>query len=185
MTESKETSFKERGVSKRKFDDEQGGVELSSPKSEKKQKTAKPPKKPKLRPGEDFDDQHKLNLAIGRMVPEELVKYVDSRTKQFEPKISEMELEDQRIPGKDYPPASKMVRLMLVIAEVIRDTTSWEDVRVLDSFADFLEKFADDLKKVPKEAGSPHTIVVAGAGLRAADITRSVFIMSASLIDCD
>jgi hypothetical protein len=91
------TESKERGVSKRKFDDEQGGVELGSPKvAEKKQKTAK---KPKQRPGEDFDDQHGLNLAIGRMVPQQLVEYVDSRTKQFEPKISDMELEDQRIPG--------------------------------------------------------------------------------------
>lgn len=98
MAQDTRSNTKEHGSTKRKFEDEQGGVplDLSSSKTEKKQKVAK---KPNLRPGEDFDDQHGVNLAISRMGPQELVAYVDSRTKQFEPKISDMELEDQRIPG--------------------------------------------------------------------------------------
>jgi len=45
----------------------------------------------------------------------------------------------------------------------------------LDKFPDFLEKVSEDpegLKKAPKKKGSPHTLIVAGAGLRAADIVR-------------
>lgn len=62
-------------------------------------KKRKKAKKPKQMPGEDFDHERGLNLAIGRMDSQELIGYVDSRTKQFEPKISDMELEDQRLPG--------------------------------------------------------------------------------------
>lgn len=40
-----------------------------------------------------------------------------------------------------------------------------------------MEKFAEDpasLGKAPKKKGAPHTLIVAGAGLRAADIVRYV-----------
>jgi protein CMS1 len=60
-------------------------------------------------------------------------------------------------------------------ANAIQDTTSWQESRTLDKFPDFLEKVAEDpegLKKAPKKKGSPHTLIVAGAGLRAADIVR-------------
>jgi protein CMS1 len=45
----------------------------------------------------------------------------------------------------------------------------------LDKFPDFLESVSENpegLKKAPKKKGSPHTLIVAGAGLRAADIVR-------------
>jgi protein CMS1 len=57
----------------------------------------------------------------------------------------------------------------------MQDTTSWQDKRTLDNLTGFLEKFSDgedSLKKAPKKTGSPHTLIVAGAGLRAADIVR-------------
>jgi protein CMS1 len=39
--------------------------------------------------------------------------------------------------------------------------------------AAFLESLVDeDLGKVPKDPGSPHTLVISSAGLRAADVTR-------------
>jgi protein CMS1 len=62
-------------------------------------------------------------------------------------------------------------------ANAIQDTTSWQESRTLDKFPDFLEKVSEDpegLKKAPKKKGSPHTLIVAGAGLRAADIVRYV-----------
>ena len=68
--------------------------------------TKKQKKKPKPRkqlPGEDIDDEHGLNLEIGRMDSQELTDYVIARTKQFQPNISEVELNDQRIPGKTSP----------------------------------------------------------------------------------
>lgn len=60
-------------------------------------------------------------------------------------------------------------------ANAIKDTTSWQPDRTLDNLPDFLEKFsggAEALKKTPKQKGSPHTLVVAEAALRAADIVR-------------
>lgn len=41
----------------------------------------------------------------------------------------------------------------------------------------FIEKFtekSESLSKPPKKKGAPHTLIVAGAGLRAADIVRAV-----------
>ena len=57
------------------------------------------------------------------------------------------------------------------------DTTSWSEPRTAVKLPEFLEKFAefpDRLPKAPNKKGSPHTIVVAGAGLRAADLVRFV-----------
>ncbi|KAI1380008.1 U3-containing 90S pre-ribosomal complex subunit-domain containing protein [Hypoxylon crocopeplum] len=58
----------------------------------------------------------------------------------------------------------------------ITDTTSFQETRNLENLPDFLEKFADPKKlgEAPKQNGSPHTIIVAGAGLRAAEVVRSV-----------
>jgi protein CMS1 len=47
----------------------------------------------------------------------------------------------------------------------------------MDNLPDFLEQFAEDAKalgEAPKAKGAPHTIVVAGAGLRAAELVRSL-----------
>ncbi|KAI5867443.1 U3-containing 90S pre-ribosomal complex subunit-domain containing protein [Durotheca rogersii] len=58
----------------------------------------------------------------------------------------------------------------------ITDTSSFQQTRSLENLPDFLEQFADPkrLCEAPKQNGSPHTIVVTSAGLRAADIVRSV-----------
>ena len=62
------------------------------------------------------------------------------------------------------------------------DTTAFSQDRVTDKLPDFLEQFAGSRRKKkgkklsdsPQEKGSPHTLVVAGAGLRAADLTRAL-----------
>lgn len=65
----------------------------------------------------------------------------------------------------------------------ILDTTSWTEPRITDTLPEFLEKFAFPRRKkrkekgrtlcdAPRENGSPHTLIIAGAGLRAADLTR-------------
>lgn len=62
------------------------------------------------------------------------------------------------------------------------DTTAFSQDRVTDKLPDFLEQFAGSRRKkkgkklsdAPQEKGSPHTLVVAGAGLRAADLTRAL-----------
>jgi protein CMS1 len=66
---------------------------------------------------------------------------------------------------------------MSLAANSIRDTTSWQEPRTLEKLPDFIEMFAEnpeDLSKAPKKNGAPHTLIVAGAGLRAADIVRAV-----------
>lgn len=67
-----------------------------------------------------------------------------------------------------------------LLANAIQDTTSWQEPRTLEKFPDFLESVTENpelLKKSPKKKGAPHTIIVAGAGLRAADIVRYVAIL--------
>jgi protein CMS1 len=62
-------------------------------------------------------------------------------------------------------------------ANDIKDTTSWQKPRSLENLPEFLETFAEDAKKLgeaPKAKGEPHTLIVASAGLRAADLVRYV-----------
>ncbi|KZF24270.1 hypothetical protein L228DRAFT_245179 [Xylona heveae TC161] len=109
----------------------------------------------------DLDTENGVNAALGKMDGSLLADYVAQRTKRFEGELSLVELEDRRLPEK-----------------AIRDTTSWEKPRTTATLPDFLEHYAAQfgrikpLSKAPKEKGSPHTLVVTGAGLRAADLTR-------------
>lgn len=71
----------------------------------------------------------------------------------------------------------RMHRMLTVAFEAndIRDTASWEMPRSLDNLPVFLEGFSAEPEKLgeaPKPNGSPHTLIVAGAGLRAADLVR-------------
>jgi protein CMS1 len=62
----------------------------------------------------------------------------------------------------------------LNVARSILDTTSWNKDRNLENLPGFLQSMAKhDLLKTSKKPGRPHTLVVTGAGLRAADMTRS------------
>lgn len=61
------------------------------------------------------------------------------------------------------------------LAGCIKDTTSWKEQRTVEKLPDFLEEVAQEPKSLgqaPKDAGAPHTIIVTGAGLRAANIVR-------------
>lgn len=62
-------------------------------------------------------------------------------------------------------------------ANAIKDSTSFSLPRSLDNLPAFLEAQVENPKSLegaPKENGSPHTIIIAGAGLRAADLVRYV-----------
>jgi len=64
----------------------------------------------------------------------------------------------------------------------ITDTTSWEKTRSTENLPGFMEQFAGSrrnkkgqkLLHAPEQRGSPHTLVVPSAGLRAADLTRAL-----------
>ena len=115
-------------------------------------------KKPKDIDDADLDVQAGLNTAIAHMDPQLLADYVSQRTRRFQNELSFVELEDRYISEK-----------------AIRNTSDWDKQRSLENLPSFLEEFGNKkIKSAPKENGSPHTLVVAGAGLRAADLTRYV-----------
>lgn len=69
-------------------------------------------------------------------------------------------------------------------ANAIVDTTSWDKPRDLENLPAFMERFKDSRRNNEKKGkklsdafkmnGTPHTIVIAGSGIRAADMTRAL-----------
>lgn len=130
--------------------------------------TTNPPKKAKTKKipkvsaeEEDLDLENSLNLAISKMDPQLLSDYTASKTRKFESDLSSIELADKYIP-----------------ASAIKDTSSFGQLRKSESLPAFMEKFAGvgdkKLWGASKMVGSPHTLVVTGGGLRAADLCRLV-----------
>jgi protein CMS1 len=72
-------------------------IEEHGPSTERKKRRKS--KKPRDIDDEDLDESLGLNLAISRMDNQLVVDYVARRTKQFEPKLSLVELEDRYLPG--------------------------------------------------------------------------------------
>lgn len=65
---------------------------------------------------------------------------------------------------------------MTIVESAFVDTTQWPHTRTLENLPRFIETFSGksevDLSKSAEGEGSPHTIVVCAAALRAADATR-------------
>lgn len=109
---------------------------------------------------DELDVENCINKAFSHMDNQLLADYIAQRTRKYESDLSSIELEDKHIP-----------------ANAIRDTTSWDKPRTLDTLPSFLEKFSGNSTKLwsaSKKNGAPHTIIVTAAGLRAADIARGV-----------
>lgn len=138
----------------------------SQPARAKKQKASKYDEDEEL-----LDLEAGVNTAFVRMDPQLLADHVARQTKRFGTDLSSVELSD-----------------LYISANAVRDTTDFTQVRVKENLPDFLEEFAAgpderDAKAVEKEkkrlgdappkVGAPHTIIVAGAGLRAADLVRA------------
>ncbi|CAN8100686.1 unnamed protein product [Discula destructiva] len=131
-------------------------------------KKQKPKQKKNTKPSNEEDALFDLDLGINtmfaRMDPDLLADYVAACTKRFGTDLSPVELSDLYVP-----------------AGAIRDTTSFAEARVKEKLPDFLESCVAGESEVeqkrlgsaPKEKGAPHTIIVAGAGLRAADLVRA------------
>lgn len=65
-------------------------------------------------------------------------------------------------------------------ANAIKDSSSFSSSRNLENLPAFLEAHASDPKALgdaPKENGMPHTLIVTGAGLRAAEVVRYGFFL--------
>ena len=130
-------------------------------KAEKQTPEAKSPdknkqKRRKITEEDNYDDELGINLSVGEMSSQLLVDYLAQRSKRFEPKLTMKETADQYIPQ-----------------EAVVDTTSFRRPRATKNLGFFLKEFAGEgLSFAPKDNGSPHTLVIAGAALRATDLTR-------------
>ena len=111
-----------------------------------------------------------------------LADHVAQRTKRFHNELSDMELEDMHIPCRTTschttPCTNRRP------AHAIVDTTSWDKPRNLENLPAFIEQFKDErrsdkpgktLSDAVKQKSTPHTIVIAASGIRAADLTRAL-----------
>ncbi|KAK7738989.1 Protein cms1 [Cytospora paraplurivora] len=139
------------------------------------QATPNPNKKAKAGKHEITDDslldlEAGVNTSFSRMDPPLLADYVARQAKRFGTDLSPVELSD-----------------LYISANAIRDTTTFTATRTKENLPDFLEEFAaaegkegkekEEAKKrlggTPPKNGAPHTIVVTGGGLRAADLVRA------------
>jgi hypothetical protein len=126
---------------------------------------------------DDYDDlnvEAGINNAFSNMDNQLLADYVAQRTRKFESELSTVELEDKYLPGRSDT-TGELPSSNANSANAIRDTTSWDKPRDLNNLPGFLEKFSGNSTKLwsaSKKNGAPHTIIVTGAGLRAADLAR-------------
>ncbi|KAK0390779.1 hypothetical protein NLU13_0282 [Sarocladium strictum] len=109
---------------------------------------------------DSLDMELGINTAFARLDNQLLADHLLQKLTRFGADLSSVEVSDMTIP-----------------ANVIKDTTSWQEPRTTEKLPDFLEKFTDEperLSRASKKHGKPHTLIVAGAGLRAANLVRSV-----------
>ncbi|CAK7245268.1 MAG: Protein cms1 [Sporothrix thermara] len=120
----------------------------------------------------DLDYDLGLNRAMARMDAPAAAAYLSRQTKRYASDLSEVELADLGVPVSAFV-----------------DASSYDKDRTLDNLADFLEDMApltetgkpgskgkgkQIMQTAPEAKGAPHTIVVTGAGMRAADLVRAV-----------
>lgn len=118
-------------------------------------------------PGADED----IDESIGHMNPGLLADHVAKKIKRSFRDLSTVELED-----------------MYLSQRIFYETSDFELARKLDNLPSFLERFSDSregLSRSSEDAGSPHTLVIAASGLRAADVTRFGFLLSRFSLDAE
>ncbi|RPA91028.1 hypothetical protein L873DRAFT_1715673 [Choiromyces venosus 120613-1] len=99
-----------------------------------------------------------VNEDMARMDPKLLADYVAQRLKRFERDLSFVELEDRYISESAF-----------------LDTTSFTSPRTLLNLPAYLESFSKfALIKSPATPGTPHTLILTSAALRATDLVRAV-----------
>ncbi|KAJ5110916.1 Protein CMS1 [Penicillium argentinense] len=127
--------------------------------SKKKRKN----KKNKKKTEDDVTNQDRkdgIDQSIGRMNGSLLADYFAQRAKKLDKELSAVELNDISVPESAF-----------------LDTTSFESTRSLEQLPAFLKKFSPkgaDLSKSSQKEGTPHTLVISAAALRAADVVRAL-----------
>ncbi|KAI0534401.1 U3-containing 90S pre-ribosomal complex subunit-domain containing protein [Xylaria digitata] len=108
----------------------------------------------------DLDLDAGLNKKIALLDSMLLADHLAQKTRRF---------------GTDLKPVE--LSALDISPNAIKDSSSFSKPRNLENLPAFLEAHAKNpkaLEDAPKENGSPHTIIVTGAGLRAAEIARAV-----------
>lgn len=68
-----------------------------------------------------------------------------------------------------------------LLESAIRDTSGFDRDRTMENMPDFLRQYSSgDPADTPEAKGSPHTIVVSGAGILCADLTRILRVFESS-----
>ncbi|KAJ5910146.1 Protein CMS1 [Penicillium tannophilum] len=120
-------------------------------------------KQKKKQPQEDANAQDRKNgidESIGRMDGKLLADYFAQRAQKLDKELSAVELNDLSVSDSTF-----------------LDTSAYTEPRTLEKLPEFLKTFSpkgSDLSKASEQKGTPHTLVITGAGLRAADIVRAL-----------
>jgi len=107
----------------------------------------------------------RVDNSIAMMDPKLIADFVGQKLRRLEKDMSAVELEDSFIPEKSFG-----------------NTTDFDQPRLLENLSSFLQKFHTlgpskehcGLDQVSEKPGSPHTIIIAAAALRATDLVRAV-----------
>ncbi|KAI9819392.1 MAG: hypothetical protein M1826_001141 [Phylliscum demangeonii] len=144
---------------------------LDTPRSRKKRTRPVPAKRqPEDEAPATSEEASGINEAFAMMDGRLLSDYLAQKIKRFEKQLSSVELDDRHISDKAF-----------------RDTSGWDQRRDLVNLPAYLERFfhrtgsaaveaaaATLLASAPETNGAPHTLVVTGAGIRAADLVRAL-----------
>ncbi|KAH8171647.1 u3-containing 90S pre-ribosomal complex subunit domain-containing protein [Sarocladium implicatum] len=138
---------------------------MSNPKKRAADDGSSAPRKGKKRKAnmdkdDSLDSELGINTTFARMDNQLLADHLLQKLTRFGADLSPVEVAD-----------------MTISANVIKDTTSWQEPRTTEKLPEFLEEFTEEperLSRASKKHGKPHTLIVAGAGLRAANLVRAV-----------
>ncbi|OJJ43421.1 hypothetical protein ASPZODRAFT_136280 [Penicilliopsis zonata CBS 506.65] len=128
--------------------------------SKKKQRRKKNKQASKEQDIKDEERKNGIDESIGKMDGRLLADHFAQKLKRHNKELTEVEISDLYIPDSAF-----------------LDTSSFEGARSMDKLPDFLKNFSPkgfDLSKAAEEKGSPHTLVIAAAALRAADLVRGL-----------
>lgn len=126
-----------------------------------KNKDKKDDKKPANKTAQQPDREEAIDESISKMNEQILADHFMQKAKAHNKDLTAVELSDMSVP-----------------VQAFKDTTSFEHVRKLAQLPDYLKAYSPEkgarLGSASEEKGSPHTLVIASAGLRAADLVRCV-----------
>ncbi|OQE78473.1 hypothetical protein PENNAL_c0056G10727 [Penicillium nalgiovense] len=128
--------------------------------SKKKQKKNKNKKKQAEHDESQSTRKDGIDESIGKMDGRLLGDHFAQKAKRHDKELSAVELSDLSVPDSAF-----------------LDTSSFTPTRKLEQLPEFLKTFSSkgtDLSKSSEKNGTPHTLVVSGAALRAADVVRAL-----------